>query len=136
MTSTKKRYSGIQTILGACGEGGCHFLTLCSIAEETNEEPVDLIYAIRLALDNKLMNKEFYVTDNCALLMCLTGKTWTQTEVKELPEIINDNEYTEAIYFNPRTQFKHFRRRGFDTLVDSVTVKEGNVIAYRIYKWS
>ncbi len=134
--NVKVRYSGIQNELESCGKEGCHFLTLLSIAEETINEPIDLLDAIRLCKENNVLADDFFVKDNCGLLCILTGKSWTMAEVSVLPDVINDNEYTEAIYFNPRTKFKHYRRRGFDTLKDSVTVKEGDVIAYRIYKWS
>jgi len=137
MANTKRRYSGIQTILQDLDfHQSCHFLALCSIAEEVNGEPIDFLDVIRVAFENKLIDKEFFVQDNCGLLSVLTGKSWAMTEVGELPEVINDNEYTEAIYFNPRTKFKHFRRRGFDTLENSVTVKEGYISSYRIYRWS
>lgn len=136
MTDTKTRYSGIQSELKVCGSEGCHFLSLLSIAEEVIKEPIDLLDAIRLAKDNNLIDDEFTVLDNCALLCVLTGKSWRQSEVGTLPDIILDNEYTEVIYYNPRTKFKHYRRRGFDTLKNSVTVKEGRVFAYRIYKHS
>lgn len=135
--NTTRRYAGIQTILqNLKWSDCCHFLALCSIAEEVNDEPIDLIDLIRVARDNKLIDDEFTVLDNCRLLAVMTGKSWVQTEVSQLPETILDNEYTEVIYYNPRTKFKHYRRRRFDTLVKSVTVSEGYVFAYRIYKWS
>lgn len=135
--NTKRRYSGIQDILqGLKWSDCCHFLALMSIAEEVIDEPVDFLELIRIAKEHRLIDDEFTVLDNCGLLAAMTGKTWVQTEVSTLPDVILDNEYTEVIYYNPRTKFKHFRRRGFDTLKDSVTVREGYILNYRIYKYT
>mgnify|MGYP007070351599 CR=1 FL=1 len=112
--NTKVRYSGIQTIFqGLKWSDCCHFLSLCSIAEEVNDKPIDLIEIIRMALDNKLIDEEFTVLDNCGLLCALTGKSWVQSEVKTLPEIILDNEYTEAIWYNKRTRNLYCKRRRY-----------------------
>ena len=127
------RYNGIQDDLKNIHEYGCHFLTLCSIAEEYNNSPVDLIFAIQTARHNHVIDDEFTVLDNCKLLSLLTGVTWRQRTVKELPPVIGDNEYTEVVYHNKRTGYKHYRRRSVDTLRNSVTVKEGYILEYRIY---
>ena len=55
-------------------------------------------------------------------------------KIEETLEVINDNEYTVAVWYNERTQFKHFRRRYFDTLLNSVTVKEGSIAYYHIFR--
>ena len=136
--TVKERYEGLQIELLAIYKDGCHFLTLCSIADEyryDNGLPyIDLIDAIRICQKRGLISDDFYVNDDGTKVLSLLtdGKKWTRRDVVNLPTI-NDNDYTEAVYFNSRTQFKHFRRRYFDTLRDSVTVKEGSIIQYRIY---
>lgn len=132
--TVKEHYEHLQTIFGTANESSCHFLTLCSIAEEATGIWIDVVKAMFLLQSKGLMDSEFYIKDDgCKVLSLLTnGKKWTRKDVEKLPPI-RDNDYTEAIYFNPRTQFKHFRRRYFDTLKDSVTVKEGYIIQYRIY---
>lgn len=134
------RYSGIQDKLKGIYEG-CHFLTLCSIAEEALQfiysNPnckVDLIDAVNLAYDKKFIDPGYEVSSNCGLLEALTpGHHWTQTTVSKLPKTIKDNQFTEVVYKNPRNNFKHYRRRSVDTLFDSVTVREGYILEYRIY---
>lgn len=79
------------------------------------------------------MRSDFYVKDAFAILNYYTNKKWVRRSVTELPKEIKDNEYTEAVWFNKRTSFTHFRRRGFDTLQNSVTVKEGKIQSYYIY---
>ena len=134
MTEVKQRYEGIQTILKACGDEGCHFLTLCTIAEEAIHRPLDLIDTIHLLQSKKLMTSDFFVNDDGTKVLSLLtdGKKWTRKDVEKLPPI-GDNDYTEAIYFNPRTQLRHYRRRYMDTLKYSVTVEEGYIESYRIY---
>lgn len=132
--TVKNRYNEIQSILGKCYEYGCHFLSLLSIIEEVNNEPVDLIEAIKICQSKGFIDSEFFVKAGDELLEYFTGKKWTRKTVETLPKKIEDNWYTEAIYFNPRTNLYHYRRRGWDTLIDSKTVKEGYVIKY--YIWS
>lgn len=136
--TVRERYEHLQTLFLNAHESSCHFLVLCSIADEYRHdhglEYIDLIWAIRTCTSKGLIDGEFYVKDDgCRILSLLTeGKKWTRKDVVSLPAI-GYNDYTEAEYFNPRTQFTHFRRRYFDTLRDSVTVKEGYIKQYRIY---
>lgn len=138
MIVIRKRYEGIQTILKACGDEGCHFLTLCTIADEWRHEHnlpfIDLIGTIRLLQSKELMTSDFFINDDGTKVLSLLtdGKKWTRKDVEKLPPI-GDNDYTEAIYFNPRTQLRHYRRRYMDTLKYSVTVEEGYIESYRIY---
>ena len=131
--TVKERYQGLQTLALSLHKDGCHFLTLCSIAEEASGKSIDLIWAIRVCMSRGLLKSDFYVNDDgTGVLKLLTGKKWTRKDVEKLG-VIGDNDYTEAEWFNPRTGFTHFRRRYFDTLDDSVTVKEGFIKRYRIY---
>lgn len=136
--TVKERYEYLQTICGVAKESACHFFTLCSIADEYRHNHgllyIDIIEAGKMLRSKGLLDDEFYVKDDGTKVLSLLtdGKKWSRKDVEKLGTI-NDNDYTEAVYFNPRTQFKHFRRRYFDTLRDSVTVKEGHIIQYRIY---
>lgn len=138
LMTVRERYQGLQSLAQSLHDDGCHFLTLCSIADEyrfDHDIPyIDLIWAIRTLRSKGLIDDSFYVHDDgCRVLSILTeGKKWTRKDVVSLP-VIYDNDYTEAVYFNPRTQFHHFRRRSIDTLNYSVTVAEGYIESYRIY---
>ena len=139
--TVKDRYSGIQTLFKTANESSCHFLSLLSIAEEENirlgksNPNIDLIDAIRISQSKQWMNHDFTVTvqGSLNLLKHYTGKSWTRKEVKKLPLKIKPNEYTEVIYKNDNTGFKHYRRRYFDTLENSITVRDGYILAYYIY---
>lgn len=131
--SVFERYTGIQDILKECGGSGCNFLCLLSIAEEVNGGPVDLIDAYKKARASNSMDSSFYVYNNLRLLRELTGRNWLRREMSNIDGILSKNEYSIAVYFNPRTGRHHYRRRSFDTLFDSVTVKEGYIEKYYVY---
>lgn len=134
----KERYEGFQSRCGVMRDEACHFLVLCSIADEYNQSKgkpfIDLIEAIHTSINNKWMDKEFTVTVQgaCDILNYLTGKKWTRKEVDKLP-FIRDNDYTEAVWYNPKTEYHHYRRRSFDTLDYSYTVANGYIEKYYIY---
>lgn len=131
--TVKNRYEGLQTILKSCGYDGCHFLTLCTIIEDVNQKPLDLIEAIRVAQSKGWFDSAFYGKAGDSFLNHFTGKTWKRNKVEKLPKVIKDNEYTEAIYFNELTGLYHYRRRGFDSIIDSKTVRDGNIVGYYIW---
>lgn len=137
--SVKDKYTGCQTMFKKANSYACHFLTLLSIADEENirlqnkKSGIDFLEARVIAQKMKWMDKDFTVTveGSLKLLEFYTDRKWSRREVKTLPEIIKDNEYTEAIYKNGET--RHYRRRAFDTLTASVTVRDGYVEKYYIY---
>ena len=141
VVSVKEKYSGCQTMFKTANESACHFLTLLSIADEENirlkngKPGIDFLEARVIAQKMKWMDKDFTVTveGSLKLLELYTDRKWSRREVKSLPAVIKDNEYTEVIHYNERTKFKHYHRRSFDTLVNSITVKEGRIINYYIY---
>lgn len=129
----KERYYGLQTVLTKCGDEGCHFLTLCSIIEEVNNKPLDLIDAIRVAQSKGWFDTNFYGKAADLFLNHFTGKKWKRKRCDKLPPVLKDNEYTEAVYYNSNTGYFHYRRRGFDTIVDSITVRDGIIVEYYIW---
>lgn len=134
MTTTKySRYSGIQTVFKKAGESGCLFLSLLSIVEDYTRLPVDFIHAYNKCIGMGIIDEDFYCQDQEKMLETFTGKKWKKTVVKELPSIVPLEMYTVAKWYNERTKFTHFRRRGWDTLNNSVTVKEGKIVEYYCY---
>lgn len=131
----RDRYEGIQTVLRKCGESGCLFLSILSIAEEVTGVSFDLINTIHICLQKKWITNDFECLDSLAILNYLTGKIWIRREVTRLTKVVAYNEYTIANYFNPRTGIIHRRRRGYDTLKASVTVREGYIKSYYVYSW-
>ena len=133
LTQIASRYKGIQSKLKFIGSDGCLFLCLCSIIEEITGQPADIINIVQESMAKKWLDNEFTVLDSLALLKEFTGKTFKRTEVKKLPDIIKDNEFSIEVWQMPGSKGKHFKRRFVDTLVDSQTVKYGSIIEYYIY---
>ena len=131
--NVKERYNGIQTVFEKAGESGCLFLSLLSIAEDYTGLPVDFIVAYRKCIELGLIEKDFFCNDQEKILYEFTGKKWKKTVVKELPNPVPENTYTVEKWYNKRTGFTHFRRRSFDTLECSITVKEGYIKEYYCY---
>ena len=131
--NAKERYNGIQTVFEKAGESACLFLSLLSIAEENTGLPVDFIFAYRKCIELGLIEKDFFCNDQEKILYEFTGKKWKKTVVKKTPDPVPENMYTVEKWFNERTGFTHFKRRSFDTLESSVTVKEGSILEYYCY---
>ena len=130
----EQRYKGIQTVFKRAGESACLFLSLMSIAEEYTGLDIDFIWAYDTCRDMNLIKKDFYCMDSEKILRVFTNRIWKKTVLKSLPERVPDNMYTIQKWYNDRTGFTHFRRRGFDTLESSVTVKEGYIKEYYCYE--
>lgn len=130
----KNRYEGIQTALKMAGDYACLFLSVLSIAEEYTGLPVDFIVAYRKCIDLGLIEKDFFCNDQEKILYELTGTKWKKSVLKELPESVPESMFTVEKWYNPRTGFTHFKRRGFDTLERSITVKEGKISEYYCYE--
>ena len=128
-----RRYRGCQTFF----KEGCLFFCLLSIAEEFSQKKLDcldiLAYTKKMGYIDE--NNEMTEDSQVKLLRDLTGKQWKRSVLKELPLNVPDEMYTVEKWLNPRTGFTHFRRRYVDTLIDSVTVKEGTLVAYYAYTW-
>ena len=132
--NAKERYEGIQTVFENAGENACLFLSLLSIAEEYTGLPVDFIVAYRKCIDLGFIEKDFFCNDQEKILYTFTGKKWKKTVTKELPNPVPYEMFTIEKWYNPRTDFTHFKRRGWDTLKSSVTVKEGYIKEYYCYE--
>lgn len=133
MIATKTRYQGTQTMLKQLGNTGCLLLCLLSIAEEVINDNIDTISACKKLLADGCVDDEFFCKDQERALFLLTGKKWKKEIRRELPSSVPINMYTVERWYNERTGYTHFKRRGYDTLVSSVTVKEGMLTSYYIY---
>lgn len=136
--TVKDRYEGFQTLMGNYNKDGCHFTVLLTIIEEKMQElfpeyKVDFIEAVRLCMSKGWLKEDFYVTDAIKILNFFTGYKWSRRKEEKLPLKLKNNEWTECNYYNPQTKREHFRRRTIDSLMDSVTVKNGYIKYYYIY---
>lgn len=129
-----RRYKSIQTVFNKAGAEGCLFLSLLSIAEQYLNTTIDFIDAYYKCLYAGWILEDFYCIDQEQILKLFTNKYWTKTVCTTLPDPVPDNMYTIEKWYNPRTGLTHFKRRAFDTLKSSITVKEGSIIEYYCYE--
>lgn len=132
---SKQRYSGLQTLFGVAHDTSCLFLCMLSIAEEQTGHDIDFITAYQSCLKAKAIDEQFYCVNQELILETLTGKKWIKQTLSKLPDAVPNKMYTVEKWYNPRTNFTHFKRRAFDTLKSSVTVKEGRLVEYYTYTW-
>lgn len=135
LSKIKSRYSGVQTRLKNISDYGCLFLALCTIIEEVTGKEADIIGIIQLSRQKGWLSADYTVEDSIAILNEYTGKSFKREIFETLPDTIRDNEFTIEKWFNPRTGYTHFKRRFVDTLLSSVTVKEGRIKEYYIYSY-
>jgi hypothetical protein len=131
--TVKERYAGIQSVFYNANKYSCLFLCLLSIAEEASWQAVDLIGVYRHCIKKHWIDDDFTCLNQTAILEYITGKHWRREVRKSLPDPVPDEMYTVEKWYNPRTGFTHFKRRGFDTLYSSNTVKEGKLKEYYCY---
>lgn len=137
-----RKYKGLQSLLKKreqmlmfMGDEACLFLCLCSIAEEWYDDFLDHERAVDVVSFAMHCREMGYLDDawTCYtedILKLATGRRWKKNEVKKLPAVVPDEMYTVEKWYNPRTGYTHFRRRWGDTLDDSVTVREGQLVGY------
>lgn len=135
LSKIKSRYSGVQTRLKNISDYGCLFLALCTIIEEVTGKEADIIGIFQLSRQKGWLGADYTVEDSIAILNEYTGKSFKREIFETLPDTIRDNEFTIEKWFNPRTGYTHFKRRFVDTLLSSVTVKEGRIKEYYIYSY-
>ena len=134
ITQIKSRYKGIQSKLNQIGDYGCLFLCLCTIIEEVTGKPADVFSIIQESMSEGWLADDYTCKDSLAILNRFTGKKFKRVESITLPEI-KDNQFSIEKWYNPRTRYTHFKRRFVDTLISSVTVKEGYLKEYYIYSY-
>lgn len=93
----KSRYAGLQEILEMLGKNGCYFLNLCTIIEEVNGIPLDLIEITRDCIDNGWIDSEWQIgyEETIKILNKYTGKNWKGFTAVNLPQniAVHDNVF-------------------------------------------
>jgi hypothetical protein len=131
---------GVQNKIGVIASFGCYALTLCKIAELSGI-PVETYAAVReieQAVSAGYIKDDMTVLDGAAFLTQMTLYNWRK-EYKDAGYKPVEGDYLAAEWFNRRTGFTHFTLEypvKWNSLKDSVTVKEGFIRSYRLYRVS
>lgn len=122
---------GIQDKLKLLGENGCYILAIlsgfgCSSLDE-------MLMLTDKLIQKGLLSTTYTVLDNAELAKEL-GLTYLYSPVKPKDSLCL---FYVKEYYNERTGFTHFvlcmNGKEYDTLENSITVKEGVVRSYRIF---
>lgn len=121
---------GIQTKLNHIGDYGCYFLCLLHKAGFKEDNIVEIY---DYCLKNNWIDEDCTILrpDDIALYLFRTNLHCTITEQKPRNCVF----YIEC-WYNKRTGYRHFKLPDWDSLENSVTVKEGYIESYRAYSAS
>lgn len=124
-----RNYNGIQTKLETISKYGCYLL---SIASHFNYDG-DIVELYDVLLEKKYIAEDCTILNPDEIAWEISGVKYNCFKVTELPKL-NDGDWYVECWHNKRTGLTHFKLPDTDTLKNSVTVKEGNIIGYRYFK--
>jgi hypothetical protein len=131
--------NGMQSFIKTIGEEGCYALALCKVAEAYSGRESSgggAVNAVGDGVHRGWLKEDMTVLDGAAFLKDLTGVKWTK-EYKDASYKPVAGDYLIAEWYNKRTGLTHFTLEypvKWDGLKDSVTVKEGAIRSYRLYR--
>ena len=135
---------GIQTLLQEAGESGCYAICLVKVAEKFKKKEFDLMKSIQLGIDKKCIlynrndrndNDNFFVCNPATFLYYLTGVHWS-CEKKDYPYTAKKGEFLIERWERNKTGVitGHFEMSDFHPIENSLTVKYGRLVSYRVLK--
>lgn len=130
---------GAQDLLSTMGDFACYALSLCKAAElagNAGMDAADAVSCVEAGIQAGYIAKDMTVLDGAAFLRLITGLNWTK-EYKEAGYKPRAGDYLIAEWFNKRTGKTHFTLEypeKWNSLSNSITVKEGAISSYRLYR--
>lgn len=142
----------IQSFFLSAGSESCYAITLIDVAREYIESfGLELIGNEQDYLEHGTVRgfidfnwakysdtgSAFFVKDPCGFLKMITGKDWScRKEAKDYRAKAGDYviNFWSKSEDNGRKGIGHFARDGFDSLQDSLTVKNGFVYSKRVLR--
>jgi hypothetical protein len=126
-------------MIATIGATGCYALTLCQAAALScgmQWSMGESVSDIGIGIQRGRIKNDMTVLDGATFISDLTGKHWTK-EYKDAGYKPKEGDYLIAEWFNKRTGNTHFTLEypeKWNSLSDSVTVKEGYIKSYRLYR--
>ena len=132
--------AGIQnTLLKQLQESGCYFLSLLHIAEKNSPYlSVDVIRFAIECIENKWLETDFTVKRPDKILGRLLGTEVTVVAISiEEKGVLQTMDYKAIVnyWYNPATGLYHFNCEDWDSLTNSITVRDGHIIGFRVFSW-
>lgn len=119
--------NNIQKKLEMIGKYGCYFLCLLK-ATGYNED--DIVHFYDVFLNKGYIDEECTILKPSDILYDLTGRNFKCVKTTELPK---KYEFAVEYWYNERTKLHHFKLSNWDSIENSVTVREGKIESYRVY---
>lgn len=117
---------GLQTVYENIGNYGCGFLAML---EQFGYDDKDITRLYFECIDNGIIDKDCYVKSWQKLADYLSKEKYNAVISKNLLPCDFYLEY----WYNPRTGYHHFKLPQWDSLENSVTVREGYLESYRLF---
>jgi hypothetical protein len=133
---------GIQTFLAEAGEAACYALDIIQIASEESKKILDPISMLEIGIHIGMIhygtpddNDNFFVKDPALFLTTISGDEWTVTK-ESADYIAQPGERVVERWERKVTgsTIGHFRLPEWDSLVDSKTVKYGQLVSKRVFR--
>jgi hypothetical protein len=133
-----------QKLMLTLGDGGCYFLSIVHIAEDLLQRRLDAVVLFIEAIDRKYCRENCYILKPDALIsMIYDDREWLVR--KEGPFYLCENNEFEVLRFEwptPAKIYSHFvvgDGKGhihWDPLGDSNTVRNGELVSKRIFRYA
>lgn len=133
---------GIQTFFGEIGEAACYALVIIQIAIEESKKQLDPVAMLELGIHIGMIhyttpedNDNFFVKDPALFLTTISGIDWAVTK-ENADYIAKQGERVVERWERKITgsTIGHFRLPEWDSLIDSKTVKYGQLVSKRVFR--
>lgn len=138
----------IESFCKSLGNYGCYVFCLIDIAEKSTGKTFDVLSVIKQGIDRGLISfdyddysssNNFTVNDPTSFLNMLTGRKWSKTW-QNSSYVFKDEDWPVAAWhkdgnnYVDGTPIYHFARPGYNSLQRSVSVEQGRIDSYRIFR--
>lgn len=138
-----------ESFYKSTGSYACYFFCLMKIAEDYTGFQFDINTVIQLCSLHKKSNGVQWLTFNwndyddkanfdvnspTDILNLLTGKNWSCERINSPTYKAKKCEYVIQHYTNPETGYGHFNMKDYDPIQNSITVRDGKIDSYRVFK--
>ena len=138
----------IESFCKSLGNYACYFFSLVDIAEKVTGKSFDVISAISDAIQERYIDFNYknyddsdncYVNNPCGVLYMLTGRSWTVKKVAAPYTPVEGDYIIEAWHKDGNNNkdgspILHFKRPEYNSLQHSVSVEQGKIVSYRVFR--
>lgn len=138
----------IESFCKSLGNYGCYIFCLVDIAEKSTGRTFDVLSVIKQGIDKGLITFNFKdysssdnctVNDPCSFLEMLTGHKWSKVWQNALYKPKDGDWVVEAWHkdgnnYVDGSPIYHFVRPGNNCLQRSISVEQGRIDSYRIFR--